>query len=291
MAEKKEFRWLNKDFLNELKNGYLKCILAFEKKFRKAFLVEIRKNSLDLYFLGHAISVTQTNKSDYYLNGSSAFQPDGFDKWPIPFKNIKAGRFEQLMYSVMSKIILHKKGAISEGVSEINHYVNNRALDNGGIMIIDRQVAFGGSRIDLLGLKKIDRNNLSFVVIELKNKENKEIEKVFSQTKKYLDILWDNYDSFKATYDLILDQKIKLGLLARRNKGIIIPKDSVKDKIEGIVILDNYNTRSGYLKRALDDWKKISRNYDFKLFLKTNVLDRKMFLSYNQAREFNDTRV
>jgi len=52
------FRGLKKDFLKELKEGKMHYILDFERENRKTFMVEIRNNFLDLYFLGHSVEVT-----------------------------------------------------------------------------------------------------------------------------------------------------------------------------------------------------------------------------------------
>lgn len=264
----------------------IKPVLEFQRNYRKSVIVEIRKNYLDLYFLGHAIKVAP-GRSGYCLEGSDEFIPDGF-KWPVLFKDIK-GKFEEFMLSVMSEIVRHKKGNISEGVSEMNHYVDNRDYRNvaqGGILIIDRQVSFKGLRIDLLGVKKLNNNKFTFVIIELKNKQNKEIEAVFSQTKDYLDILWEYYDDFRDTYSLILNQKIQLRLLDRKNKGEIAEKSGLsRDKIEGIVILDNYNLLSNRLRKSLKDWKQVNKFHNIKLFLKTNTLDSRFFQSYEQAQK------
>ncbi len=45
------FRKLDEDFMQELQEGKLRPILEFERKHRKSFMVEIRNNFLDLYFL------------------------------------------------------------------------------------------------------------------------------------------------------------------------------------------------------------------------------------------------
>src|SRR3989338_5782893 len=178
-----EFRYLEEDsFLKDLKEGELKPILDFEKNYRDSFLIEIRKNYLDLYFLGHAIKVERTN-SDYNLSSAQVFRPDRVGKWPISFHDIKEkykdyeknkykSEFEEFMSEIMFKIIRHKKGDISEGVSEMNHYIDNRIIYKpGDIVVIDRQVTHGRARIDLLGLKKMNNGKLSFVVFELKKKE------------------------------------------------------------------------------------------------------------------------
>jgi|SRR3989338_59603 len=295
-----EFRYLEEDsFLKDLKEGELKPILDFEKNYRDSFLIEIRKNYLDLYFLGHAIKVERTN-SDYNLSSAQVFRPDRVGKWPISFHDIKEkykdyeknkykSEFEEFMSEIMFKIIRHKKGDISEGVSEMNHYIDNRIIYKpGDIVVIDRQVTHGRARIDLLGLKKMNNGKLSFVVFELKNKENKDIEEVFSQIKEYIDILWEHYEEFQQTYKQVLEQKIKLGLLDRRNRKEIADKPLSKQEIEGIIVLDNYNLRSIRLKSALEkDWANIHDSYNIKLFLKTNTFDDNFFWNYEEARKKN----
>lgn len=290
MSVRKEaaFRGLKLDFKNDLLEGKLRPILDFEGSHRDSFLVEIRNNYLDLYFLGHAIKVEQKS-SDYSLSSADVFLPDKFRKWPISLNEIKKNYelgFKGFMLDIMRKIVSHKEGNISEGVSEMNHYIDNRiAYNPGDVVVIDRQVTHGRARIDLLGLKKLNNEKLSFVVIELKNKENKDIEEVFSQTKEYIDILWEHYDEFRLTYKQILEQKIELGLLDRKNKKEITGKPLVKEEIEGIVVLDNYNLRSARLKSALEnDWAKIGNAYNIKLFLKTNTFNYNFLWNYEEAR-------
>jgi hypothetical protein len=55
----KPFRELDTIFFKALREekGILHPILKFERKHRKSFMVEIRNNFLDLYFLGHGIEV------------------------------------------------------------------------------------------------------------------------------------------------------------------------------------------------------------------------------------------
>lgn len=279
------FRGLTPKFLSDLQD-VLRPILDFEKNHRNSFIIEIRDNYLDLYFLGHAVKVSPAG-ADYNLSSAEAFRPVNFEKWPVTFRKItETIGFASFMEEVMAKIVIHKNGDISEGVSEINHYVNNRIVGPKNIMVIDRQVTYGRARIDLLGLKRMPNGKLSFVIIELKNKENSEIETVFNQIEEYLNILRNNYDDFKMTYEGILDQKIKLSLLDRRNKSEIASRDPGAEKIEGIVVLDNYNIRSDRLKRAVTNWADTDNPYGIKLFLKTNVFDERFFMTRDQAIEF-----
>jgi len=308
MSENKsrQFKGLDSDFLYELGEGKLHPILEFERKHRKSFMVEIRNNFLDLYFLGHGIEVKR-RKGRYYLIASKRFDPKpllnadlkklvkgyGNNRWQISFDDIekeKSNSFNEIMTSIISKIVEHKKGDISEGVSEINHFIDNRAIGKNGILIIDRQVVYPGSkkgRIDLLGLKRLNNGKFTFVVLELKNKNNSDIANVFTnQVKRYIDLVHDKYEDFKSTYEGVLKQKIKLRLLRRIECNIASKNEISKRDIEGLVILDNYNIKSdlkddGLLQRALKDWKdlrKLSDEYNAKLFLKTNILDSTFFM-------------
>lgn len=306
--ELKPFRALSPDFLENLKRGKLSFILDFERRHRKSFMVEIRNNFLDLYFLGHTVEVRNT-KDGYLLIASKEFkpsvesagsivQPYGDKKWKIPFTDIKGSKhFDDIMTAILLKIVSHKKGEISEGVSEINHFINNRDIRKNGILIIDRQVVYPGlreSRIDLLGLRKLGKNEdrFTFSVVELKNKNNPEIQKVFSQTKRYIDILYkrDIYEHFRITYEKVLRQKIELGLL-KAVRGHIASYDEIsRDDVKGVVVLDNYNIKSdfsndGLLHRAIKDWNEVGKDYDIKLFLKTNVLDSTFFMDMNETEK------
>jgi len=205
MSEKqcRQFRRLDSDFLYELREGKLHSILEFERKHRKSFMVEIRNNFLDLYFLGHGIEVKRRN-GRYYLIASNRFDPKpllnddlkklvkcyGNNRWQISFDDIEkedSNSFNEIMTSIILKIVEYRKGDISEGVSEINHFIDNRAIGKNGILIIDRQVVYPGSkkgRIDLLGLKRLNNGKFTFVVLELKNKNNTDIANVFTNQIK-----------------------------------------------------------------------------------------------------------
>jgi hypothetical protein len=295
-------------FFEELKDkdSRLNFILQFERKHRKSFMVEIRDDFLDLYFLGHTIEVRK-KENGYCLIASDEFNPEkllskasteiikryGPKKWQIFFNDIESYEWlEEIMTSAIAKIVAHKEGAISEGISEVNHFIDNRAIGKNGILIIDRQVVYPRStrcRIDLLGIKRIKGNKFTFAVIELKNKNNKEIESVFTkQIKEYIDLIYDKYEDFRVTYGNILKQKINLRLLKSIDCDIVPKNEISKKDIEGIVILDNYNIKSdlksnGLLGRALKNWAKINNEYTTKLFLKTNVLDNTFFLDRRKA--------
>jgi len=311
MSEKKHrpFRWLDSDFMHELRKGKLNPILKFERKYRKSFMVEIRNNFLDLYFLGHGIEVRRS-QGRYYLRASTRFDPrpllqdnlkkivkDCVNRWQISFDDIEKedpNSFDEIMTSIISQIVVHRKGNISEGVSEINHFFDNRAIGKNGILVIDRQIVYPGSkkgRLDLLGLKRLESGKFTFVVLELKNKNNTDIANVFTeQVKRYIDLVHDNYEHFRSTYEEVVKQKIELGLL-RRISCNIAPKNEIsKRDIEGIVVLDNYNIKSdlkddGLLQRALKDWANLGDKYNAKLFLKTNVLDSTFFRDYQETAD------
>jgi len=307
------FRRLENDFFNQLnaKDEALHFILDFERKNRKSFMVEIRNNFLDLYFLGHGIEVKKRGEK-YYLIASKEFNPEkllvkvpkkiikpyGKGKWCICFDDIKNYNwFEEIMSAAIAQIVRHKKGNISEGVSEINHYIDNRAIGKNGVLVIDRQVVYprsGKGRMDLLGLKRLSSGKFTFSVIELKNKNNTEIEDVFTrQLKRYIDLVYEKYEDFVETYAEVLRQKVALGLLKPIDCKFAHKNEISKKDIYGIAILDNYNIKSdlktiGLLGRALRDWVKIGSEYTTRLFLKTNVLDSTFFFDRNEAERFLD---
>ena len=307
------FRRLDTNFLNNLrdKSNNLNFVLDYEHKNRRtlSLLLEIRKNFLNLYFLGHGIEIRKNNKNGKYcFIGSNEFNPKlslsserlrdlvkdyGPKRWQIYFEEIRdENEFKEIMDTVISRIVIHRKGSISEGVSEVNHFVDNRDIGRNGILIIDRQVVYPGirNRIDLLGIRRLADAKFTFSVIELKNKNNTDIGSVFSQLRQYIDIVFEHYGSFMATYTEVISQKIKLSLLKRINCQIAPKKEISKKDIKGVAILDNYNIKSdlkpnGLLHRALKDWANQSDNYSFELFLKTNVLDSTFFRDYLGAEE------
>jgi len=307
------FRSLDDEFMRELTEGKLHPILEFERKHRQSFMVEIRNNFLDLYFLGHGIEVKRRRSlGEYYLSASKRFNPKPLlsdelkgivkdygptKRWQISFDDIEkepTETFNEIMTSILLKIVEHRKGNISEGVSEINHFIDNRAIGKNGILVIDRQVVYPGTRegrIDLLGLKRLKSGTFTFVVLELKNKNDTDISHVFTkQVKRYVDIVFNHYGDFKETYEKVIQQKIELGLLRRIKCEIASKNEITKKDIEGIAVLDSYNIKSdlkdnGLLQRALKDWKNLENEYKAKLFLKTNVLDSTFFMDYQETAD------
>ncbi|MFW6130192.1 MAG: hypothetical protein ACOC56_03335 [Atribacterota bacterium] len=305
------FRDLDKDFMHELLEGKLNPILQFERKHRQSFMVEIRNNFLDLYFLGHGIEVKRRGKQkEYYLSASNRFNPKqllsdnikeivkdyGHSKrWQISFDDIEKEPpeiFDEIMTKILLKIVEHRGGNISEGVSEINHFIDNRSIGKNGILVIDRQVVYPRTRegrIDLLGLERLKNGKFTFVVLELKNKNNTDIAHVFTkQIKIYVNIVYNHYGDFKETYEKVIKQKIKLRLLRPIQCEIASKEDISKKNIKGIAVLDSYNIKSdlkdnGLLQRALTDWKNLGNEYSAKLFLKTNVLDSTFFMDYQDT--------
>lgn len=293
------FRFLDEPLMNDLlnQNNKLNFILQFERLNRNSVIVELRKGYLDLYFLGHAIVVRKIS-NNYYLvaanefnptslllaNESAAIQPHGKKAWKISFEKINDyNHFQNILSAVQSKIVVHRHGNISEGVSELNHFIDNRVASKNGVLIIDRQVVYPSRkdlRIDLLGLRRLpESEKYTFCVIELKNRNNPDIGKVFTQTQNYLDLLNDEkvYNDFRETYQTILSQKINLRLLKRTRCQLAEYTELQQGSITGIVILDNYNIRSvlnpkSSLWLALDDWEKIDNNTNIVLFFKTNLI-------------------
>ncbi len=81
--KRRTFRGLNSDFIRELKEGELHCILEFERKYRKSFMVKIRNEFLDLYFLGHDVEVKR-KKADRPLEFKLNIWDHYLDSLEIP---------------------------------------------------------------------------------------------------------------------------------------------------------------------------------------------------------------
>ena len=308
-SEDDAFRGLDHGFKKSLKSkrNKLNFILDYEGKHRGKLIVEIRRKYVELYYLGHGIEVKRLPEDEkYYLIWSKQFDkelsytPDESKagnksysptKWRICFNDINnKTHFNKIMKYIISTIVIHKEGTITEGVSEMNHLADNREIGPNGILIIDRQVVYPGTgkRIDLLGVKRQNKTDkYVFVVIELKNKNNGEIRNVFSQLREYIEIVHKNYEHFVRTYKKVIDQKRYLGLLTIKQIEFAARSETTID-IHGIAILDNFNIRSdlkrgGLLEQALEDWMKDNTEYCLSLFLKSNVLDSTFFIDYPEA--------
>jgi hypothetical protein len=306
-------RKLDEEFLAALKpRGKLNYVLRYWRQKRRELALEVRNNKLEFYFLGHAVNIKKDKGYKYSVIGSRTFDPTleiedprlkdlvkDYDKkkkyWQVLLDDsFHEGYFKDLMEAVLSRIVIHKRGSISEGVSEMNHLFDNQVVGRNGIMVIDRQFVIPGtrSRIDLLGLRSVPElgGGSAFAIVELKNKNNAKIDSVFTQLKKYIDLFYERYEKCVRIYDTLIRQKRDLGILEGAEVSFVEPGRVEKRHIKGLVVLDNYNIVTGDLEgegslsRALDDCENTSNDYDISLMLKTNVLDSAFFVGLRQAR-------
>jgi hypothetical protein len=299
------FRLISPQFQENLKNrsNHVSYVLRYshEKGNKGNVVTEIRKNYLELYFLGHAVRVTETSPDGRYrLVGPKEFNPKDYLKsktlkrmirqcgdagdWQVFFDDMRTyADFKKIMQEIRAKIVQHRKGKISEGVSETKHLADNMDLSRNEILIIDRQVAFPGKqkegRIDLLGLRRLENGKYTFAVIELKNKYNAEMAEVFTkQLVPYIKLLFGKYRQFAKTYREVIRQKLNLGLLKGGEPKVADINEITRKDIMGIAVLDNFDIRSDLKSKALwqktlENWPEDESGYCLKLYLKTNVLD------------------
>jgi len=108
------------------------------------------------------------------------------------------------------------------------------------LIIIDRQVTGGGIKgiIDLLALKISKDGRYSFLIIEVKLGNNKELNgPIVDQLDRYTEAIRDNIQSFIKCYETNYSQKIKLGLLPTDWKDTI----EITEKVEGEIVVGHYS--------------------------------------------------
>ena len=166
------------------------------------------------------------------------FKKSGKDYYSISIEPEKLLKFFQInIINALSSNI--KKVNYGEEITFEQSLMTDN-LDNENFIIIDRQISGGGlpGRMDLLGLRKIDRGFYRLVVLEVKLGVNSELKgEVVTQIEKYMDAISDNISGFQECYEKNYQQKKEMGLFPDSFPDVI----KIDEKVEGKIVVGLYS--------------------------------------------------
>jgi len=187
--------------------------------------------------------------------------------------------------------------ALSSNIKEINYseeiafeqLLMSDNLYREDLIIIDRQIKGIESRIDILALKQIKEENYSFLIIEVKLGNNKDLKgKVITQIKSYEKEIGDNFSDYKTCYEENYCQKKELGLFDYKKvlnnfsrKFVRYPdKIKIKEPVESILIIGGY---PGLAIPYINDLKKAFKvvHIQNEIILSDNIIKKCDFLNIN----------
>jgi len=257
-------RYLSKDKLSKLATGG-EIHFIVKKVINSCGDLDLRFRGhyFNLYYKGNSLAKIEFNKNGYNVSIHHKFVDDIFDNdyrlsgnpigQYICFRGIDAETLHVLLQTkyltkLYSKIkeVNHSEELIFEQILMTDN------LDNEYLIVIDRQVtetALEGTRMDLLGLRKIKDDTYGFLIIEIKLGNNKELEgKVGEQIKGYVEHLQKAkyFKDWKENYEIVFNQMHQLGLI----KGAS-PKIDIVNDIKGILVVAGYSVRAKGLIRQL----------------------------------------
>jgi hypothetical protein len=250
-------RILDPDFELALREGSLAPLLEATSCDRDVVL-EIRENSLNMYFKGQ--SLLRLDKVQ------TVYKPFSHPKFLVGLPELRdapsfnAEDFVRAMPRIKENILrLGSDGSEIEYEQLVVRANNGEARLNTEYYIIDRQVATadGKGQFDLLGFvwprKNRAKNRLvPLALLEVKYGQNPDIKHLHVQLAKYHEALGANFGSLVEDAELLFKQKLRLGLVCGTPEQQAALKDIVispnLDHVRFGIVLVDYNPAS----RALD---------------------------------------
>ncbi|MBU1117318.1 MAG: hypothetical protein KKE09_19520 [Bacteroidetes bacterium] len=249
-------RYFSEDSLSQVKKD-LFFLLKSTRESNGEIDFQIRPgNKFNLYYKGNSLAEVAVRKDNYQIKIHREFQmAEALAKDPkkrfYPSLITKRGEYDLISVGSISihaclqkKVINHlavriKKVNNGEEIAFEQSLITDN-LDRPDFLIIDRQVCGGGipGIIDLLALKKNHDNRWSFVVVEVKLGNNKELSgSVYDQLDRYVKAIRANFPAFKECYEKNYIQKKELRLLS-----LELPDNIEIDNIvNGMIVVGSYS--------------------------------------------------
>ena len=287
--------------LDRMKKDFKFLIKMIQQKdYIGEFDLALRYNYFNIYYQGNSLAKIDFCKDEKYkitvnnkfFDGTSAQRDNRFK----PIK--KKDSFE----IDLDKKLLHpffQKKYINEFVSNIRkvnyseELVREQAiitdnLDREEIIFIDRQImgsSFPG-RLDLLAIQQVEETKYSFLVIEVKLGNNRELKNdVAKQLKKYSAHIDNNFNNFKACYEKQYKQKKYIGLIGIPNYKEIEIVRPVKEMIVSLGYSGIGRIKIDQLRKNYPDLDIRTMNYHIDINKDTNlkIKEKKLPKEINQA--------
>lgn len=216
--------------------------------------IAIRENYLNIYYRGNSLARISFSKSNKYKVKihKKFFENTDADNSNFYDEKIKSDSYLFLTLSSAKPPLrfLQKKhiDQFCGRIKKVNYreeIVFEQALitDNLGrddFIIIDRQITdkVKRKRMDLLALKQIASDQYSFLVIEVKLGNNRELKNgVSTQLDSYTNHIEKHFNDYKTCYEKQFEQKRGMGLINIPTTKSI----EIKKPVEGMVVVGGYS--------------------------------------------------
>lgn len=265
------------NFKKDIANGRNPLINTIKNLGEELDLQFRPKNKLNIYYKGNSLAEIEVQVNNYVVKihekfepinsaakgAGNIFPPSRFDKRDKScYVKIKLERGELLKFfqkKIIESLLANIKSVnYGEEITFEQSLITDN-LDCEDIIIIDRQVGGGGieGMLDLLALKKTNSGKYTFVVLEVKLGNNKDLEgKVVGQIIDYMNSIRNNIKSFKKCYETNYAQKKEIGLFPDYFPNSI----TIDDKVDGKIVVGLYSKIGeqyiNKLTKKYPEWKK-----------------------------------
>ncbi len=251
-------RGLSDEFMQDLLSG---CLAALHDAIRsdRDLLLEIREDTLNVYFKGHSLLRMNRTARGYSVGLHPKFQVPTIQGLGCLKDKADATQFVQAIPEIKKLIVAHRNsGNEIEYEQMLIRSNNGEARLNTEYFVVDRQVitADRQGRFDLLaiywpGQHRRAGQTVPLALLELKFSLNNDIKEIHEQLGKYYHSVKKDMPTLAAEAERILQQKIDLGLMAGTPGQLKALKSlRVHREVErvhfGIVLVD-YNPASKLL--------------------------------------------
>ena len=254
-------RRLNDQFLADLNGGFLAPILDYVRGDRDIIL-EIRLNAINLYFKGNSLlKLSQIRDGTY----KATIHPtlSGGVHIPDPIRQSPEVASIAAILPKVREAILNLRGSGSEieyeqMIIRANNRESRLATD---FLMVDRQICMPGEegRFDLTGLYLPRRvwhrtKTAALALIETKFGLNPDIAEIHDQLSGYYRALANHLSDVAETTQMILRQKVKLGLISHGEDRLRAYQDlkvsaNISD-VRFVIALVDYAPESKLLNEA-----------------------------------------
>ena len=250
-------RKLSDTFINQLKTGFLSKIIEYVRN-DPDINFEIRDNYFNLYFKGHFLLNLREKGSHIYLVRIHPKIKGDIDIPLILDCKMAVKKYIRSISNLKTNILsLGKQSLEMEYEQMIIRANNSEKRINSEYFILDRQFAIGGNRIDLMGFywpSAGRRKNqvVDMCLMEVKFGLNTDIAEIHEQLSKYYKAIWSKASNIAQEGEIILKQKLKLGLFnqstARNNAMKTLKISSDISNFQFIIFLIDFNPYSTIYK-------------------------------------------
>ena len=218
--------------------------------------LRLRANYFNIYFRGNSMAKIQFSKTGYQIAIHKKFAEGVFDhdqRFNKAMKTVNRlegynlyGISPELLHPFLQRKNLNKLASNVKRVNYGEEIVFEQALITDNMnredyLIIDRQVTereLERKRLDLLGLRQLERNAYAFEVIELKLGNSSELkEDVGEQLEGYIKHIKANIVQWKENYEKVYQQLKQTGLFDKPSFADI----EILPEVSGRVVVAGYS--------------------------------------------------